>query len=173
MKSLRTNFWLDAVIFGGTLAALQPRATGNTVHEWLGAAFAAALTLHVALHWDWAVGVTRSFFRNLFHVSRLNYILGALLFVAFTVVMTSGLAISRVVVPSLGIQLMASRSWLEIHNISANLTLLLVGLHFALHWSWVKSAFARIVLGANRGRSPAGSREHSLPVRLNDVDAVQ
>ncbi len=34
MKSLKTNFWLDAFIFAGFLAALQPRLTGIAIHEW-------------------------------------------------------------------------------------------------------------------------------------------
>ncbi len=97
MKSLRTNFSLDAVIFAGFLAALQPRLTGLALHEWLGAAAATTLVLHVVLHWDWAVGITKTFFRSLLLASRLSYVLDAMLFVAFTVVMTSGLVISRVV----------------------------------------------------------------------------
>ena len=82
MKSLKTNFWLDALIFGGMLVALQPRLTGIAIHEWLGAAAALTLILHVVLHWDWVVGITRTFFRNLVHVSRLNYLLDAVLFIA-------------------------------------------------------------------------------------------
>ncbi len=117
MKSLKTNFWLDALIFGGTLLALQPRLTGIAIHEWLGGAAALTLILHVVLHWDWVVGITRTFFRNLIHVSRLNYLLDAVLFVAFTVVMTSGLVISRVVMPAFGLQMIASRSWVEIHTL--------------------------------------------------------
>jgi hypothetical protein len=72
MKSLKTSFWLDALIFAGTMAALQPRLTGTAIHEWFAPATAATLVLHVVLHWDWVVGVTRTFLRNPVHISRLN-----------------------------------------------------------------------------------------------------
>lgn len=173
MKSLKTNFWLDTIIFAGFLAALQPRLTGIAIHEWLSFAAAGTLVLHVALHWDWAVQITRKFFHNLFHTSRLNYVVDALLFMAFTVVITSGLVISRVVLPSFGLQMLQSRSWLEIHNTSANLVLLLVALHFALHWSWVKNTFDRLIVAPFRQRgSQTRPQPQSLPVPMNRIKAL-
>ena len=173
MNSLRTNFWLDAFIFAGFLAALQPRLTGIAIHEWFSLAAAATLVLHVVLHWDWAVGITKKFFSNLFHVSRLNYLVDALLFAAFTVVITSGLVISRVVLPAFGLQTLSSRSWLEIHNASSNLTLMLVALHFALHWSWVKNTFNRLILDPFKHLRPqTQSRLQGLPMPMKDIKAL-
>ncbi len=170
MKSLKTNFWLDILIFAGTLVALQPRMTGIAIHEWLALAAAVTLVLHVVLHWDWVVGITKKFFANLFHVSRLNYLVDALLFVMFTVAMTSGLVISRVVMPTFGLQTFSSRSWLEIHNASANLTLLLVALHFALHWSWVKNTFNRLIIAPfKRRNSQTRPQPQSLPMPMNNI----
>jgi cytochrome b len=173
MKSLKTNFWLDTTIFAGFLAALQPRLTGIAIHEWLSLAAAGTLVLHVALHWDWAVQITRKFFHNLFHASRLNYIVDALLFIAFTLAITSGLVISRVVLPAFGLQMLQSRSWLEIHNTSANLVLLLVALHFALHWSWVRNTFRHLIVAPfKRLGSQARPQPQSSPAPMNRIKAL-
>jgi Domain of unknown function (DUF4405) len=166
MKSLKTNFWLDAFILAGFLLALQPRLTGISIHEWFTLAAAATLILHVLLHWDWVVGITKKFFSNPFHISRLNYLVDGLLFMGFVVVITSGLVISRSVLPTLGIQITANRSWREIHNLSSNLTLLFVALHFALHWSWVKNTFNRLFVKPFQHRVP---RTQSLPQPMNSV----
>jgi hypothetical protein len=166
MKSLKTNFWLDAFILAGFLVALQPRMTGISIHEWFTLAAAATLIVHVLLHWDWVVGITKKFFSNPFHISRINYLVDGLLFAGFVVVITSGLVISQSVLPTFGLQIAASRSWREIHNLSSNLTLLFVALHFALHWSWVKNTFNRLLVQPFQGRAP---RPQSLPQPMNTV----
>jgi hypothetical protein len=172
MKSLKTSFWLDAFIFAGSMAALQPRLTGIAIHEWLALATAATLVLHVVLHWDWVVGVTRTFLRNLVHVSRLNYVVDGLLFVAFAAALTSGLVISQVAMPTLGLQLASGRSWREIHSMTANLTFLLVALHFALHWSWVTNTFRRLIVAPfQRQIRPSQPQPQSSPAAMKGVKA--
>ena len=175
MKSLKTNFLVDTLIFGGVLAALQPRLTGIAIHEWLALSAAATLVLHVALHWDWAMGVTRTFFKNLLHASRFNYILDIALFVVFTVVMTSGLVISKVVMPTLGLQILSSRTWTELHNTSANLALLLMALHFAMHWSWVSRTFQRLFVAPFKrsARLPQGrAQQPAMSTSMKNAKAL-
>jgi hypothetical protein len=170
MKSLKTNFWVDVLIFGGFLAALQPRLTGIAVHEWLNLAAVATLILHVVLHWDWVVGVTRTLFHNLLHVSRLNYLVDALVFLAFTVTVTSGLVISKVVAPTPGLQVLSSHAWNGIHSTASNATLLLVALHFALHWSWVRETCQRLLVAPFKQDLPA--RSPSTPTPANRIKAI-
>jgi hypothetical protein len=166
MKSLKTNFWLDAFILTGFLVALQPRLTGISIHEWFTLAAGATLIVHVLLHWDWVAGITRKFFSNPFHISRMNYLVDGLLFLGFVAVITSGLVISQSVLPAFGLQIQASRSWREIHNLSSNLTLLFAALHFALHWSWVKNTFRRLFVQPFQRRVP---QAQSLPQPMNGV----
>ncbi|MCX6070874.1 MAG: DUF4405 domain-containing protein [Chloroflexi bacterium] len=138
--STRTNLWVDVAIFIGFLVALEPNLTGITIHEWLSVALALMLVLHAALHWDWVVKIAIQFLRKLFHTSRLNFIVDVLLFAAFGLAMLSGILISRSVLGVLGIQLTASPTWRFLHSWSADASLILTGLHFALHWKWIVNA---------------------------------
>jgi hypothetical protein len=135
--SIKTNLFIDLAIFVGFLVAYEPALTGDSIHEWFGLAFASALMIHVLLHWDWAVKVAAQFFRKLFHTSRLSFLLNTGLLVCFITILLSGLMISRSILPVLGIQVANNPSWRFLHSFSADLALLLVGLHVALHWKWI------------------------------------
>jgi hypothetical protein len=77
--------------------------------------------------------------------SRINYILNWAMFFDVVVLMLSGFLISEQVIPSLGISLPQNFAWRSLHDLSANLFLLLLGLHTALHWSWIVDAFKRYI----------------------------
>lgn len=142
----RTKLVVDLIIFIGFLIAMDPRSSGIAVHEWLATSMIAALVVHLLLSWDWIVKITRRFVGRLNNQSRLNYILNWLLFVDGTVIMLSGFMISESVMPWLGISLPPNFVWRSLHDLSANLFLVLLGLHTALHWSWVVEAFKRYVI---------------------------
>jgi hypothetical protein len=142
----KTNLWVDASIFIGFVVAMNPSLTGITVHEWFSLALAGTLIVHLLLHWKWITTVAIRFFRKLFHTSRLKFLVDVLLFTACTVVMMSGLMISRSIVDVLGINLASNPSWRFLHSTSADAALWLVGLHFALNWKWVVSMVKRHIL---------------------------
>ena len=142
----KTNLFVDIVIFLGFLVASQPALTGTTIHEWFALSFAAVAITHLLLHWDWIVNITKTFFQKLIHESRLNYVLNTLLFTAMTAAMLSGIMISKSVLATFGIVLDAGQAWRGIHSLSANLSLLLVGLHFAMHWKWIVNSVQRYII---------------------------
>jgi len=142
----KTNLIVDSAIFLAFLVAMAPRFSGMAIHEWLGIAFGAAITTHLLLHWQWLVEVTKRFFSKTQWSARINYILNALLFIDITLVIFSGLMISEVALPFVGIQLAQSGSWRGLHGTVANLFLVLVGLHVALHWQWIVNMFKRFVI---------------------------
>jgi uncharacterized membrane protein YhdT len=143
---MKTNLFVDLGIFAAFLIAFEPGFTGVPIHEWLSMALAATSIVHILLHWRWIVTLTVTFFRKMLHSSRLDYVVDALLFAAFTAVMLSGLLISESVLPFFGLHAVRQPVWRVLHTASANLTLLLVGLHFALHWNWTVNAFGRILI---------------------------
>jgi hypothetical protein len=140
----KTNFLIDAGIFIAFLAAEEPRLTGISWHEWLSVALAATIIGHLLLHWRWITNVLMNYFRKLFHVSRLKFIVDLLLFAAFTGVMVSGLMISRSVLPFIGIEIRPDRSWSSLHALTAQASVILLGFHFALNWDWVKGILNKI-----------------------------
>lgn len=144
--SAKTNLTLDITIFTAFLAVANPSLTGMTVHEWLALAFAAAIITHLLFHWNWLVTMTKQFFKKLFHQSRLNYVVDALFFISMTTAMLSGLLISKSVMSTLGIQLNASHGWESIHKLAADTSLIMLGLHFALHFKWVVANLKRYLV---------------------------
>lgn len=142
----KTNLWIDLGIFAAFLLIMDPSLTGIAIHEWLSLAFGAAVIVHVLLHWDWIVCVGGKFIKKLWHVSRLKFVVDALLFVAVIVVMLSGLLISRAVLPTLGLEAAHNRAWQSLHSLSADASLFLMALHFALNWGWVTSTFKKYIV---------------------------
>ncbi len=145
-NSTKTNLWVDIAVFAAIMLALAPLLTGIAIHEWLSIALAAAVVVHLLLHWQWIVAVIRRFFSRLPGDARLNFVLNVALFICFTVVTFTGLMISESALPLFGISASGDSVWRALHTLSANLIVLLVGLHLALHWKWIASATRRYLL---------------------------
>jgi len=162
---MKKNLIIDTGIFLSFLAAMEPRMTGVALHEWLSVALAGTILIHLLLHWDWIAAVALKFFRKLLHTSRLKFVVDLLLFIAMTALMVSGLMISKVVLPALGLAAPQDFAWRMLHSTTADASLVLLGLHFALNWKWVvfavkKSVFApAAALFARRPRAAAAGAE--------------
>lgn len=142
----KVNLLLDAVILAAFLPALDPRLTGIAIHEWLGVAGAAAVVVHLLLHWEWIVSVTRRFLGRTSGAARLNYVVDALFFIDLVVISLSGLMVSQALLPLVGLAAPGGTVWLVAHSLSADLALVLVAVHAALHWKWIVNAVRRTVL---------------------------
>lgn len=156
-RATLTNLGLDAALFTATLLALTPALTGLPIHEWLSLALAAAFFIHLLLHWSWIGQVLRRFLRRLPGSTRFNALLNLALFVDFTVLTFTGLAISRAALPLLGFTLARNEMWTGLHRLSADLSIYIMGLHVAVHWKWIVSAARRYLFQPllTLGRQPA------------------
>jgi hypothetical protein len=152
-KRNTTNLIVDSAIFLAFLVAMAPHFSGMAIHEWLGIAFGAAIITHLLLHWQWIIEITKRLFGKTQWSARINYILNALLFIDITAIIFSGLMISDVALPALGIQLALGGSWRMLHGTAANLFLVLTGLHVAVHWQWIANMFKRKA-GGRRAPQP-------------------
>jgi hypothetical protein len=68
---------------------------------------------------------------------RFVWLVNLLLLVSMTLCSASGILISGVALPELGITLRASSFWRQMHDTTATLTLILVPIHGALDWRWI------------------------------------
>ena len=144
-NNTRTKLVLDILIFFGFLVAMEPRSTGVAVHEWLTVASMVAVVTHILLSWDWIVQLTKRFFRMSALRPRLNYILNVLLFIDVVLIVYTGIMISESFVPTLGFSLPRNFNMRELHDMTANLFVILLGLHTALHWDWIVNTFKRYI----------------------------
>ncbi len=169
--STKTNLVLDLGIFTAFLVVSNPRLTGNSIHEWLSLSFAAAIITHLLFHWDWIIKIGSEFIKKLFHQSRLNFLVDALFFIAMTGAIFSGILISKDILQLFGIQLVVSQSWKGIHSLTANLSLVTLGVHIALHWKWILANLERFIANPIRSLSnqqPAPQGLATQTIRINE-----
>ncbi len=155
-NSTKINMALDGTLLLAFLFAMDPHTTGKVIHEWLSIAFCVAIIVHLLLHWEWVVAVTRRFFSKTVKPARVNYLLNILLFISMTVVFFSGIMMSEVILPMLGIEAQHNFFWRWLHSFSADSILVVIGLHLALHWKWIVNTTRRYVIRTSPGKLAIG-----------------
>jgi cytochrome b len=152
--SIKTKLVMDFLVAGLVLALLSTALTGLAWHEWLGIAVGTVLIVHLLLGWKWIAAITQRFFHSLPGLTRITYILDFTLFATMTLVIYSGLMISRVAVPALGLSgATPNFLWRGLHSFTANALLVLVGLHLAISWSWIVKTVRRFIIDPLRPHS--------------------
>jgi Domain of unknown function (DUF4405) len=143
---IRLDFWFDAGILVGYTVAYSYGFTGVVIHEWLGIALGIALLLHITLHWDWVVRTTRRLLRPR-GPDKLIWLVNLALLFAMTLCVASGILISQVALPELGIRLpLDGPFWDRLHSLTAEVTVGLVPVHVALRWRWIAGVARRLLV---------------------------
>jgi cytochrome b561 len=141
---------LDAAMLLSMAVLIDPRASGIAIHEWLGIIIAPVIVFHLTLNWGWVVATTKKLLGRLPTETRLNQVLDLVLFATMAIAIWSGVEISESALPAMGFPERVSFSWREIHEVSSNLSMVLVGAHAALHWKWVVGPTRRLFGLPNR-----------------------
>jgi hypothetical protein len=142
----KSKLWVDIVIFIVFLITMEPHLSDLPVHEWLSLSMIFGMVVHLLINWDWVIQVTQRFFGKLGGLTRINYILNWLFFVDGTLIIISGIMISEVAMPALGLDIPIGHGWYKLHDLSTNMALILLGIHTALHWSWIVNAIDRYII---------------------------
>src|ERR1700728_4779086 len=79
--------------------------------------------------------------------------IGIALLLHLTLCVASGIAISRVALPELGITTLQTPFWFRLHVLTAEVTVGLVPVHVALRWRWIAGVGRRMLVWRPRGRS--------------------
>jgi cytochrome b561 len=168
---LITNFIVDAVVFGGFLIVNANKMTTQTIHEWLGLAVFVTLLFHLFLHWRWVVNKVSLFFKKMPVIDRINFLVDFVFFIAIIAVTLTGVLMSKAVLPSFGISVSHGGTWKQLHSLAANASLYALAVHFALHWTWVVSAFKHLVIQPVAGLLHRTPRLETTPLLIENDQA--
>ena len=139
------NFWVDIALFLMFIIDMNTHFTGIPIHEWLGIVLGGALVYHLLLHWQWIITISRRIVSRLPAIQRIRYVIDLILFVDMVIVVASGILISREALPLFGIEMGRNFYWSRLHHTSTELISWLIGLHLALSWGWISSAFSHYI----------------------------
>lgn len=139
MKKNYTKIVLDLMMAITFVLLMNPKVLdGLPFHEIAGLVIGLAILTHIGLNFRWVINITKKIFDpKLPNKTRFSYLLNILLLISMATVIITGILISRVVFPNLAVQ--GGRSIRGIHSLSADATLVLVGLHIGIHWQWIMS----------------------------------
>ncbi len=146
----KTNWIIDAALFGGFLGSLWLDLTGVPVHQWLGLAVGAVSGYHLVAHWKWVKAVTGRFFGRTSSQSRIYYLMDAGLAAGFAAILGTGLVIST----WLDLLLASYAAWHTVHVAASVGTLALLVTKIGLHWRWIAGVARRSIFPA-----PAASKQ--------------
>jgi hypothetical protein len=147
----RFDFYFDAALLLGFTLAYSYGFTGIAIHEWLGIGLGIAFLLHLTLHWDWVQRTTRRLI-NPRGRDKLIWLVNLALLVAMTLCIASGILISRVALPAVGLFPLSGPFWSRLHVLTAEVTLGLVPVHVAVRWQWIIRVGRRLVTRRTAGR---------------------
>jgi hypothetical protein len=181
-KQTQKNWWVDAALFSSAIIAalsgiyflffpsggfqggrnplynvqvLFSRQTWDDLHTWGGVAMIVAATIHLAIHWQWVVGMLRRTWKEwtgqcgcMNAHGRWNLILNAIVALSFVLTALSG--VYFLFVPggrwSADPMILFTRATWDFVHTWASVTLISAAiLHFAIHWKWVTKVTRKMV----------------------------
>lgn len=133
----KTRYVMDLIFLISFMIVSAPQSTGILLHEWLSIVFVIPFIIHLLLHWDWIKQSFKRLSSNISAKERFNTVWNYLLYVMMLIVIASGFLVSEVLLPDLNITFQIQDFWSKIHHDSATLIMPMLGVHLALHWSWI------------------------------------
>lgn len=183
----RRNWYIDALLFiGALLAALSgiyflflpvggyqggrnpyygvtilfQRETWDLIHTWGGVIMIAVALIHLTLHWNWVVSMSRRLYRQLTGQckgmnkrSHFNVAIDAVTAVSFLLTAISGIYFlflpggPQAKLLTYPLILFSRTTWDLIHTWAGIIMIIAGVIHFAIHWQWAVKVTRKISLG--------------------------
>lgn len=150
MKSQKTNWWLDAILYAGFLALFFLDLTGVDLHQWLGLTIGILALVHLVLHLDWVIAVTGKIFGNIPNSARFNLLLDTGIGIGFFLIIITGIVIST----WLNLSFNNYMVWKNIHTLLSIFTLFALLLKLLLHRKWIVKTAGKCFLVEKNKRVP-------------------
>jgi hypothetical protein len=145
MRLITFKFYHNFFLLIISLFLMDQRSLfGMWFHEWAGLVVCLFYILHMLLNWSWIKEVTKRLFGKVNVKAKLNYLMDLLLFVGYTLIIISGMAISRSIDFSwVGFDPQHRMIYRSMHTSVSMLVIIIMGIHLGLHWDWVLARFRR------------------------------
>lgn len=144
----KSNWIIDAALFGGFLGSLWLDLTGVAMHQWLGLGVGVLAVYHLIKHWSWVKAVTARLISggsgHTSSQSRTFYAVDAVLAAGLATIAGTGLVIST----WLDLSLASYTAWYAVHVTASIATLGLLVAKIGLHWRWIISVARRSIFPA-------------------------
>ena len=195
-KQTRNNWWVDIFLLSSTIVAglsgiyflflptggykggtnpfyniqiIFTRTTWEDLHDWAGVVMIVVAALHIPLHWNWFVNMTKRMVKMVRGKSekmsaRGQFNLYVNLTVALSFLLTGLTGLYFFLVPGAShgsgqvdpMWLFTRTTWDLIHTWSSVIMISAATLHFAIHWKWVTKVTNKI-FGRTTLRQPSQS----------------
>jgi hypothetical protein len=134
---------LDVVMVSLLVLMYEKFAFGIRFHEVGGLVACGLFIIHNGINRRWIVGITTRFFSGTLPLRvRIGYALNVSLLVSMSFIAVSGVMMSRTVLTGIYGSIAFWRPW---HFFASAVALALVGIHLGLHWSFIRTMFAKIL----------------------------
>ena len=138
-----TRIILDVVMVSLLVLMYEKFAFGIRFHEVGGLAAFGLFIVHNGINRRWIVGITKRLFSGTMPLRvRIGYALNVSLLVSMVFIAVSGTMMSRTVLTGIYGNIAFWRPW---HFFASAVALAVVGIHLGLHWSFIRTMFAKML----------------------------
>jgi hypothetical protein len=143
MKKNWIKLLLDVAMAVLLFTLFSTSIAGLAFHELTGLVIFGMVVIHLLLNWKWIWTFTKKLFsRNVPFKTRFGYILNILLMISFTMIIITGIMISKTVLVGVLPRVADAQ---VMHYFFSALSLVIIGVHTGLHWDFIKAMFGKLV----------------------------